>query len=109
MVNKFKNFISEKEFFAPNDKILLAVSGGMDSVMLCHLFKASGYHFGIAHCNFQLRNEASDGDADFVKKLAQQLDVPYFEIKFDTQQYACLLYTSPSPRDATLSRMPSSA
>ncbi len=87
MVKNFKNYISKKNLFATNDKVLLAVSGGMDSVLLCHLFKASGFQFGMAHCNFQLRGEASDGDAAFVKSLAQQLDVPFFETTFDTQKY----------------------
>ncbi|HFC00956.1 MAG TPA: tRNA lysidine(34) synthetase TilS, partial [Phaeodactylibacter sp.] len=88
MLQHFKNFIQKENLFLPTQKVLIAVSGGVDSVVLCHLFKASEFDFGIAHCNFQLRGEASDEDAVFVKKLAEELAIPFFEIKFETEAFA---------------------
>lgn len=67
---------------------LLATSGGVDSVVLCYLFSKLGLNFEIAHCNFQLRNEESDGDADFVSKLAKELNVKIHINKFNTAAYA---------------------
>lgn len=87
MLNNFQHFISEKELFQNNEKVLLAVSGGVDSVVLCHLFHQAKFNFGIAHCNFQLRGKESDADAIFVKNLAQELQAPFFEIAFETNKY----------------------
>jgi tRNA(Ile)-lysidine synthase len=72
----------------PQQSLLLAVSGGLDSMVLVHLFTALKYKIAIAHCNFGLRETESDGDADFVKKIANTLNVPYHEIRFETQKYA---------------------
>ncbi len=62
LLNRFKEFIITENLFQPKDKLLIAVSGGVDSVVLCELCKLSGYDFTIAHCNFQLRGEESDED-----------------------------------------------
>jgi tRNA(Ile)-lysidine synthase len=87
----------EERFKAKLDKILhgddlkhtiLAVSGGIDSVVMAHLFKAVGYPFSIAHCNFQLRGSASDEDEVFVKELAEKLDVAIDIRRFDTVAFA---------------------
>ena len=67
-VKQFKDFIKSYQLFSQTDNILLAVSGGKDSVAMAHLFVASGYQFGIAHCNFNLRSEESVRDQNFVKK-----------------------------------------
>lgn len=67
-------------------RFLLAVSGGVDSVALAHLFSQAGWTFAIAHCNFQLRGEESDQDAAFVRILASTLQVPCFEVTFDTMR-----------------------
>lgn len=72
----------------PQARLMLAVSGGMDSVLLCHLMHQLGQPFEVAHCHFQLRGEASDGDATFVGQLARTLDVPYHEVRFDTRYWA---------------------
>lgn len=71
-----------------NDALLLAVSGGLDSVVLCHLCKQAGYPFAIAHCNFGLRGEESNRDEAFVQALAAQLEVPLYLKRFDTKSFA---------------------
>lgn len=87
-VKQFKDFIKSYQLFSQTDKILLAVSGGKDSVTMAHLFVAAGYQFGIAHCNFNLRGEESIRDENFVKKLAADLNVPFHLQNFETNQYA---------------------
>ncbi|EDM34382.1 tRNA(Ile)-lysidine synthetase [Pedobacter sp. BAL39] len=87
-LQQFKTFITENHLFETGDKILLAVSGGKDSVLMAHLFKASGHPFGIAHCNFNLRGEESVRDEHFVKMLGLMLDVPVYVTHFDTKAYA---------------------
>lgn len=85
---QFVDFIDQNLLFAPHDRILLAVSGGRDSVLMAHLFKAAGYSFAIAHVNFKLRDEESDGDEAFCSDLAKYLSVPFFVHRVDTQSYA---------------------
>ena len=87
-VKQFKDFIKSYQLFSQTDKILLAVSGGKDSVAMAHLFVAAGFQFGIAHCNFNLRSEESIRDQNFVKKLAEDLKVPFHLKSFETDQYA---------------------
>lgn len=88
MLEQFQQNIQQKGLFSKEDKILLAVSGGVDSMVLAHLFHCSGYQFAVAHCNFQLRNEASEADNAFVKNWAKAHNVAFFEQKFETLQYA---------------------
>lgn len=83
MVEKFQNSLNRLIF--QRDRLLLAVSGGMDSILMCHLCHQAGINFGIAHCNFQLRGEASNQDEALVKELAANLDVPFFVRHFDTK------------------------
>ncbi|MES2268262.1 MAG: tRNA lysidine(34) synthetase TilS [Bacteroidota bacterium] len=87
-VKRFVDFIEQNSLFTPANKILAAVSGGMDSVLMAHLLKAAGYNFSIAHCNFMLRGTDADADQEFTRRLAQQMEVPFHTINFDTQQYA---------------------
>lgn len=94
MIGKFKNYILKEKLFSPEDKILLAVSGGMDSTAMCFLFKSAGYDFGIAHCNFKLRGAASDADELFVKELADHFEVEFHSIKFETEKIAADQKTS---------------
>jgi tRNA(Ile)-lysidine synthase len=88
MQQRFCQYISENNLFGLKDRVLLAVSAGIDSVTMCHLFHKAGYEFGIAHCNFGLRGEESDEDENFVKKLARKYKVPFFVRHFDTKSFA---------------------
>lgn len=84
----FEQFINSQHLFTKKDRLLLAVSGGVDSVVLCELCHLAGYEFAIAHVNFQLRGAESDADAAFVEALAKKYDVPFFVQQFDTDAYA---------------------
>lgn len=88
MLRRFVEEVETKSLFTADDIVLLAVSGGMDSVTMCELFHRAGYKFAIAHCNFRLRDEASDGDELFVNKLAEHYNVPVYSATFDTIGYA---------------------
>ena len=85
---KFREFIKKEGLFQQKDKLLIAVSGGVDSVVLCALCKAEGYDFVMAHCNFQLRGPESERDAAFIKELADKLGVELFVKNFETKKYA---------------------
>jgi tRNA(Ile)-lysidine synthase len=67
---------------------LLAVSGGLDSMVMAHLFQTSGFTFAVAHVNFQLRGEESDGDEQFVKDWCQHRQIPFYSARFETNNYA---------------------
>ncbi len=69
-------------------KILLAVSGGMDSMVMMHLFYTAGFNCEVAHCNFQLRGDASDGDEKFVEQISGNCKFRFHNKKFDTSEYA---------------------
>ncbi len=88
MISAFTSFITANKLFRREDKILLAVSGGMDSVTMTELFHRAGFNFGIAHCNFSLRGMESDADSTFVETLAMSFGVPFFSITFNTSTYA---------------------
>jgi tRNA(Ile)-lysidine synthase len=87
-LQSFKEFIVQNNLITSGQRILLAVSGGKDSVLMVHLFKLAGFDFGIAHCNFNLRAEESLRDENFVKVLAASLEVPFYVRHFDTKGYA---------------------
>jgi tRNA(Ile)-lysidine synthase len=84
MINRFLNYINQNNLFDASEKVLLTVSGGLDSVVLSHLFYTAKLNFDIAHCNFQLRENDSDQDELFVKNLAEQFNVNFHVVKFDT-------------------------
>ncbi len=92
-ITQFLTFINQQcrvgvPFSESTDGVLVAVSGGIDSVVLAHLFGQSGLRFAIAHVNFGLRGAESDGDALFVRQLANQYGVAFHTIRVDTAQWA---------------------
>ena len=88
MKNKFQSFIHNNNLCKNTDRILLGLSGGVDSVCLFHLFRELNYPIAVAHCNFQLRGEESDTDEKFVENLAKEFDIPFFSIRFNTYEIA---------------------
>lgn len=88
MVNQFRKYIEVNCLFSKEDRILLAVSGGIDSMVMADLFIKSGYNIGIAHCNFTLRGTESDKDELLVEQLAQSNCIPFYLARFNTEQYA---------------------
>ncbi|HKP32018.1 MAG TPA: tRNA lysidine(34) synthetase TilS, partial [Chitinophagaceae bacterium] len=88
LLSRFKEFIQQHHLFQPKDHLLLAVSGGVDSVVLCELCKQAGYNFSIAHCNFNLRGAESSGDAEFVTKLSNKYNTPFYLKEFNTAEGA---------------------
>jgi len=90
MLSRFTDLINEKQLFEPHQKVLLAVSGGIDSMVLLNLFEKSGFNYGVVHCNFQLRGEDSDQDEQFVREAVLQHGVPAFFQTFETEEHARL-------------------
>ncbi|WP_412985561.1 tRNA lysidine(34) synthetase TilS [Pontimicrobium sp. IMCC45349] len=88
MFSEFKNHINSNLPFLKKAKVLLAVSGGVDSIVLAYLCKFLGLDFAMAHCNFKLRGDESDNDEKYVFALAQKLNVEGFFQAFDTLNYA---------------------
>ena len=88
MKNNFLHYIHEHKLFDTKSKILLAISGGIDSVCLADLLIRSGYNVEFAHCNFKLREKESDQDEIFVSDLANKNKIPFHQISFDTNHYA---------------------
>ncbi|MEY3678366.1 MAG: tRNA lysidine(34) synthetase TilS [Bacteroidota bacterium] len=84
----FQDFIEKSQLLAPQDRVLLAISGGKDSVLMAHLFHTLGYRFALAHVNFQLRGKDSDADEVFCRELAHRFAVPFYSTRFDTKAYA---------------------
>lgn len=83
-----QNHLKSRFPFLEKSKLLIAISGGMDSVVLTHLCYKMKLNFALAHCNFNLRGEESDADEDFVLQWAEDLDVEVFIESFDTETYA---------------------
>ncbi|UOX33539.1 tRNA lysidine(34) synthetase TilS [Flavobacterium sediminilitoris] len=88
MLEKFKNHLDQNFPHLYGKKLLLTVSGGIDSVVLVHLCKKIQLEIGVAHCNFQLRDTESDEDELFVQELCTQYNIPIFIQKFSTSDYA---------------------
>ncbi|HEX6846274.1 MAG TPA: tRNA lysidine(34) synthetase TilS [Chitinophagaceae bacterium] len=88
LLKRYQQFIKKKNLFSSKDKLILAVSGGLDSAVLCELCQQSGFDFMIAHCNFQLRGEESERDEKFVKSLGEKYEVEVKVKKFETQKFA---------------------
>ena len=88
MVTAFKKHIAAHFPALADQKILVACSGGLDSIVLLHLLQKIGLTLGVAHCNFKLRGAHSDADLSFVETIAANLGVPVFTTVFDTKTYA---------------------
>ncbi|KUG09573.1 tRNA lysidine(34) synthetase TilS [Solirubrum puertoriconensis] len=89
MLDRVREFIAENNLFNPEtDQLLVAVSGGMDSVVLLDVLHCLGVGVAVAHCHFGLRGEEADADEEFVRKLAKKYDAPYFAEFFDTKGFA---------------------
>lgn len=88
MLAEFLRFVKLQQLFKQGEPVLVAVSGGKDSVCLAHLLSLAEFNFSIAHCNFKLRGKESDDDALFVKQFAQDLGVDFYQKDFDTAYYA---------------------
>ncbi len=84
LLNRFEEYISYNNMTIKEDKILLTVSGGVDSMVMLDLFVKGGYNVGVAHCNFQLRDKESDEDEILVEKAASELGVPFYNRRFET-------------------------
>lgn len=88
MVTAFKKHIEAHFPALADQKILVACSGGLDSIVLLHLLQKIGLTLGVAHCNFKLRGAHSDADLSFIETIAGNLGVPVFTTVFDTKTYA---------------------
>ena len=88
MLQKFKEHININFPFLKDKKLLIAISGGVDSVVLAHLFSELNFNISLAHCNFQLREKESNLDEEFVKLLSQKTSNQIFTIKFETEKFA---------------------
>lgn len=88
MQTQFEQHIKSQFPFLKGKKILLTISGGIDSVVLAYLCKDAGLDFAMAHCNFRLRGKESDADEAFVEALAKEMEVELFIKPFDTEKFA---------------------
>lgn len=87
MLENFKKYKEENLLFSDDETILLAISGGIDSMVLCDLFLKSSYKFAIAHCNFQLRGEESFRDENFITNYCNKNNITLHKIRFDTYKH----------------------
>ena len=81
-------YIEKEHLFSLDAKVLIALSGGADSVALLCILHTAGYHCEAAHCNFHLRGEESDRDELFVRQLCKRTGIHLHTIDFNTTQYA---------------------
>ena len=88
MLDQFRQYITSVYTWQPTDRVLLAISGGVDSMVMMHLFREAKIEFGIAHMHFGLRGEESDRDSAFVREQAMLAGVPFYEKQVDTRSFA---------------------
>ncbi|MDA9087169.1 tRNA lysidine(34) synthetase TilS [Polaribacter sp.] len=88
MLQKLSHILQQNFPFLKDKKLLIAISGGIDSVVLTHLLSVLNFNISLAHCNFNLRNTASDLDTVFVKELAEKLQIKCFTTSFQTAKIA---------------------
>lgn len=87
MIEQFRKYIVDNHLINKGDRILVALSGGVDSMVLAELLRRCGYDIAFAHCNFHLRGKESDGDEQFVREYADRVGVKLFVRQFDTMDY----------------------
>ena len=92
--NRVAQYIEKEKLFCLNDKVLVTLSGGADSVALLRLLLSMGYTCEAAHCNFHLRDKESDRDEAFVRRLCHESGVLLHIEHFDTTQYAAKKHIS---------------
>ena len=88
MLEQFQAYINRYNLIAEGDKVILALSGGIDSMVLADLLLKTKVEFVAAHCNFHLRGNESDGDDWFVRKFAEKRGIQCFVKHFETEKYA---------------------
>lgn len=88
MLQKFQNHLLNNFQFLKGKKLLLATSGGIDSMVMLHLFQQLDFEIAIAHCNFQLRGVESFEDQKFIQDYADANAVPVYITQFDTKAFA---------------------
>ena len=88
MIQEFQNHINQNFAILANKKLIIATSGGLDSMVLLHLCQNSNLEIVIAHCNFQLRGIESFEDQNFVQEFAVANNIPIFITQFDTKNFA---------------------
>jgi tRNA(Ile)-lysidine synthase len=88
MLEQFQAYINRYHLIAEGDKLILALSGGIDSMVLADLLQKAKVEFVAAHCNFHLRAEESDGDEEFVSSFAEKHGIQCFVKHFETEKYA---------------------
>ena len=88
MQEVFLQHLEQNKWAGPHQRILLTVSGGLDSMVMLHLFASAGFRVSVAHCNFQLRADESDSDEQFVAVECKQLQIPFYSKRFATNNYA---------------------
>jgi tRNA(Ile)-lysidine synthase len=88
MRKKLREILYSRIGIKPESRIILAVSGGIDSMVMLYLFKELDHDLLVAHCNFKLRGEESDMDESFLKQQCEQMAIPFISRSFNTEEYA---------------------
>jgi len=88
LLEKVRDFIKLKELIQPNDQLLVAVSGGLDSMFLVNYLINANYNVAVAHCNFELRGDESAGDEQFIKTFCEAKKIRCYVKRFETENYA---------------------
>jgi len=88
MLDSILKYIREKKLIAKGERVLAAVSGGIDSMVMADLLMKAGFLQGIAHCNFKLRGKESDSDEFHVRRYARRNNIPFYSVRFDTADHA---------------------
>ena len=88
MLNALEKHINKNLPFLKESKLLIAISGGLDSVVLTHLCQKLKLNISLVHCNFNLRGKESDADESFILQFAEDLDLEVFIESFETEAYS---------------------